>query len=372
MTAGSGAVVVVGGYGAVGHATADMLAEWFPGRVVVAGRDPARAARAADAIGGGTTWRQVDVTSAADRARLSADAALVVMAVERANVAVAQEAVRRGVHYVDITASPQLLRPLTDLDQLAVRTGSTVVLSVGVAPGLTNLLADECLRELPGADTVELALMLGTGDPHGRDSVRWIVEQAAGASAGTVGAGAGAGAGGDVGGGGDVGRPRRTRVELPGAGRRTVFPFPFSDQHVLAARHGIRATTRMCLDSRALTWTLFAGRSSGLFRLARRLRLDDVLVSALVRARVGADRFVVRASASRSSGPAVTRAVAGRGTSQVTGAVAAVVARQVLTGGTGAPAGTPARVPAGVVHIDQVTGLAELAAELNRHGVTLE
>jgi len=361
VTAGSGAVVVVGGYGAVGHATADMLAEWFPGRVVVAGRDPARAARAADAIGGGTTWRQVDVTSAADRAQLSADAALVVMAVERANVAVAREAVRRGVHYVDVTASPQLLRPLTDLDQLAVRTGSTVVLSVGVAPGLTNLLADECLRELPGADTVELALMLGTGDPHGRDSVRWIVEQAATASVGTVG-----------GGGGDVGRPRRARVELPGVGRRTVFPFPFSDQHVLAARHGIRATTRMCLDSRALTWTLFAGRSSGLFRLARRLRLDDVLVSALVRARVGADRFVVRASASRSSGPAVTRAVAGRGTSQVTGAVAAVVARQVLTGGTGAPAGTPARVPAGVVHIDQVTGLAELAAELNRHGVTLE
>lgn len=360
MTAGSGAVVVVGGYGAVGRATADMLAGWFPGRVVVAGRDPARAARAADAIGGGTTWRQVDVTSADDRARLSADAALVVMAVERANAAVAREAVRRGVHYVDVTASPQLLRPLTDLDQLAVRTGSTVVLSVGVAPGLTNLLADECLRELPGADTVELALMLGTGDPHGRDSVRWIVKQAAGPSAGTAGAGVG------------VGRPRRTRVELPGVGRRTVFPFPFSDQHVLAARHGIRATTRMCLDSRTLTWTLFAGRSSGLFRLARRLRLDDVLVSALVRARVGADRFVVQASASRSSGPAVTRAVAGRGTSQVTGAVAAVVARQVLTGGTGAPAGTPARVPAGVVHMDQVTGLAELAAELNRHGVTLE
>jgi len=62
----------------------------------------------------------------------------------------------------------------------------------------------------------------------------------------------------------------------------------------------------MCLDSRALTWPLFAGRSSGLFRLARRLRLADVLVSALVRAWVGADRFVVRASASRSSGPAVT------------------------------------------------------------------
>ncbi|MFY1698527.1 saccharopine dehydrogenase NADP-binding domain-containing protein [Solwaraspora sp. WMMA2101] len=354
MTSQAGKVVVVGGYGAVGHATASMLAGWFPGRVVVAGRDPARAARAAEAIGGGTTWRQVDVTSAADRARLLADAALVVMAVERANVAVAQEAVRRGVHCVDVTASPQLLRPLTDLDRHAVRTGSTVVLSVGVAPGLTNLLADECLRELPAADTVELTLMLGTGDPHGRDSVRWIVEQAATASAGTAGAGAD--------------RPRRARVELPGVGRRTVFPFPFSDQHVLAARHGVRATTRMCLDSRVLTWTLFVGRSSGLFRLARRLRLNDLLVSALVGARVGADRFVVRASASASRGPAVTRAVVGRGTSQVTGAVAAVVARQVLTGGTGVPAG----LPAGVLHIDQLTGLPELVAELRRYGVTVE
>jgi hypothetical protein len=347
MTAATGKIVVVGGYGAVGRAAASSLAGRFPGRVVVAGRDPERAERAATAIGDGTIARQANVELAADRTRLLADAALVVMAVERANVAVAQEALRRGVHYVDVTASPGLLEPLVGLDELAVRAGSTAVLSVGLAPGLTNLLAVDCLKELPAADTVELSVLLGTGDPHGRDSLRWIVEQAADASESTV----------------RTPRPRRVRVDLPGAGRRTVFPFPFSDQYVLADQRGVRATTRMCLDSAALTWTLFGARAGGLFRLARRVRMDDMLVTALAGLRVGSDRFVVQASASGAGGAVVTRAAAGRGTSRVTGAVAAAVAGRVLAGGV--------EVPAGVVQIDQVVGLSDLLSDLTCYGVSL-
>lgn len=347
MTATTGKLVVIGGYGAVGHAAASSLAGRFPGRVVVAGRDPERAARAANAIGGGTTARQANVELAADRARLLADAALVVMAVERANVAVAQEALRQGVHYVDVTASPGLLEPLAGLDELAVRAGSTAVLSVGLAPGLTNLLAVDCLKELPAAEMVELSVLLGTGEPHGRDSLRWIVEQATDSPENSA----------------RTPRPRRARVDLSGAGRRTVFPFPFSDQHVLADQRGVRATTRMCLGSAALTWTLFAARAGGLFRLARRVRMDDALVTALAGLRIGSDRFVVQASASGAGGAVVTRTAAGRGASRVTGAIAAAVAGRVLASG--------AELPAGVVHIDRVAGLSDLMSDLTGYGVTL-
>jgi hypothetical protein len=38
-----GRIVVVGGYGAIGRVVARTLAGWFPGQVVVAGRDPRRA-----------------------------------------------------------------------------------------------------------------------------------------------------------------------------------------------------------------------------------------------------------------------------------------------------------------------------------------
>jgi len=59
----------------------------------------------------------------------------------------------------------------------------------------------------------------------------------------------------------------------------------------------------------------------------------------------------------------VTRAAAGRGTSRVTGAVAAAVAGRVLAGGV--------EVPAGVVQIDQVVGLSDLLSDLTCYGVSL-
>jgi len=43
MTTQRDTIVVVGGYGSVGSAAAEALARTFPARVVVAGRDPARA-----------------------------------------------------------------------------------------------------------------------------------------------------------------------------------------------------------------------------------------------------------------------------------------------------------------------------------------
>ncbi|WP_263868327.1 hypothetical protein [Streptomyces sichuanensis] len=42
-TVKSGRVLVVGGYGAVGATVTSTLAGWFPRRVVVGGRDAARA-----------------------------------------------------------------------------------------------------------------------------------------------------------------------------------------------------------------------------------------------------------------------------------------------------------------------------------------
>ncbi|WP_062441647.1 saccharopine dehydrogenase NADP-binding domain-containing protein [Herbidospora daliensis] len=335
-------IVVIGGYGAVGGTVARQLGVWFPGWTVAAGRDLAKAESLARSTGHAVEAARIDVADPADVDRMLDDAAVVVMCVERANAELARECLSRGVHYVDVTASAPVVEAVASLDQLARRHGATAVLSVGVAPGLTNLLARHCVERLPSAETVDISLLLGQGGDHGVDSVRWIVEN-------LVRPGRRRGA-------------RPLRVTLPDWGRRTVHPFPFSDQDAVSASLPVRATTRICLDSRVLTSALFGLRAAGFFGAVRRLSAESAFVSAFSRLRLGSDRFVVHVTASDNRGNAVSSTVMGRDVCRATGLVTARVARILCT----------ASVPPGVLHIDRLRPAGALLDELGEYLLAVE
>ncbi|WP_440072523.1 saccharopine dehydrogenase family protein [Streptosporangium sp. OZ121] len=336
-------IVVIGGYGAVGGATARQLGLWFPGRTVAAGRDPTKARALARSTGAAVRAEGVDVGDPADVDRLLDEAAVVVMCVERANAALAEACLRRGVHYVDVSASTSVIREIESLDKLAVRNRATAVLSVGVAPGLTNLLARHCLERLPSGNRVDISLLLGQGGDHGADSVRWIVAGLTRPDGRRPGA-------------------RRARVRLPGWGTRTVHPFPFSDQQTIGESSRITATTRICFDSALVTSVLFGLAAIGFFTLVGRLRAESPLASALSRWHRGSDRFVVHVRASDAGGNAVSSTVTGRDSCQITGAVAALVARDLFT----------TSLPAGVLHIDALQPSRPLLEELREHLTTVD
>ncbi|MFE6286975.1 saccharopine dehydrogenase family protein [Streptomyces sp. NPDC057877] len=330
----AGRILVVGGYGAVGEVVTATLAGWFPGRVLPGGRDGARARR-----GGGV---RVDVTDADGFGQVLdglGDVAVVVLCVEPPDSGIARTCLERGIHVVDIGATPRLLDAVAALHDTAVNAGATAVLSVGVAPGLTNLLARRAHEAVGGAARLDLTVLLGSGERHGADAVRWTVEHLADPV---------------------TARPRRT--PLPGHGTRTAHPFPFSDQHTLPGTLGVpQVTTRLCLDSRPLTATLFALRRTGLLRAARRPRVQRLLTGAFRGVHLGGDAFAIRADATRDDRHAA-RALTGRGQSRVTGLVAAYVTRDLLTGGP----------PPGVHHIEQLPALADLPDTLAaEHGITL-
>ncbi|MFI2433186.1 saccharopine dehydrogenase family protein [Streptomyces sp. NPDC018693] len=333
--AAGGRILVVGGYGAVGAVVTARLAEWFPGgRVVPGGRDEARARRQ-----GGV---RVDVTDPDGFRRVLdglADVAVVVLCVEPPDAGIARICLERGIHLVDIGATPRQLAAVAALHDTACSAGATGVLSVGVAPGLTNLLAHRAHEAVGGADRLDLTVLLGSGERHGGDAVRWTVEHLA-----------------------EPVTARPLRTELPGYGTRAAHPFPFSDQHTLPGTLGVpEVTTRLCLDSRPLTATLFALRRTGLLRAARRPGVQRTLTGVFRRVHLGADGFAVRADARRGDRHAAY-ALTGQGQSRVTGLVAAYVTRDLLTG-------TP---PAGVHHIEQLPTLAGLPETLAAdHGVAL-
>ncbi|KAB8196119.1 saccharopine dehydrogenase [Nonomuraea phyllanthi] len=336
-------VLVIGGYGAVGAVVCRTLATWFPGRVVPAGRDLERARRLAAEIGSDEAVG-VDVTDAGDfgdvlaRHRIGA----VVLCVEPLDDRIARACLTRGIHLVDIGASHHLLAQVEALDSAAAATGAAAVLSVGVAPGLTNLLARRAHLAVGGADQVDLTVLLGAGERHGADAVRWTVSRLAAPSPGAA-------------------RPRR--AWLPGYGLRTAHPFPFSDQYTLRRTLGVRrVTTRLCLDSRALTAALFGLRRAGAFRAARRPDVERAVTAAFSMAHLGGDGWAVRADA-RKGDERASSVMTGKAQSRATALVAAHVTRGLLA--------DPECLIPGVRHIDEVPALASLPEDLCAYDIDL-
>lgn len=336
-------IVVLGGYGAVGAAVSEALAGWFPGRVVVAGRDGGRAAALAARLGGEADAQQVDVGRAEDVRRVLDGAGVAVMCVERANVQVARACLERGVDYVDVTATPAVVRSIADLDGQAAQRGATAALSVGLAPGVTNLLARLCHDRAPEATGIDLTLCFGLGGDHGADSRRWILDGLATSASWAR-------------------RRRRARVRLPGLGTRTAYPFPFSDQETLAAGLGIPVTTRLCFDSRVATATIFALRPLRVLSVLRRARATDLIEAVLSRVHTGSDAFAIQAVADVGRGRSVACTATGTGECRTTGIVAAHVARR-LVDGTG---------PAGVHHIDALVDPRSFLDDLGPDTLTVE
>jgi saccharopine dehydrogenase-like NADP-dependent oxidoreductase len=116
---------------------------------------------------------------------------------------------------------------------------------VGLAPGLTNLLAAEVYATSPGP--VDIAVLLGAGEKHGAAAIDWTYRLLGRHFPDTQ----------------QTGRMVRNytqprRFPLPGYGRRSLFLTDFSDQHALTRDLGVPVRTYLGVDSRLVTASLAA------------------------------------------------------------------------------------------------------------------
>ncbi len=140
------AIGVIGGYGSVGRETVAQLRAWGLGPIVVAGRDPAKA----DVV--------VDINEPATFERFYASLRLVINCTASSpaiRAMVADAATANGVAYVD----PGGDEPVHDLLSGRAR-AKPVVLSAGMLPGLTGLLP----RQLVGERGSRLVCYVGGQD----------------------------------------------------------------------------------------------------------------------------------------------------------------------------------------------------------------
>jgi uncharacterized protein YbjT (DUF2867 family) len=73
-----------------------------------------------------------------------------------------------AARFVDISATPRYLETI-----MAAPAAGGVLTCVGLAPGLSTIMATALAAD--STDGVDIGLMLGAGEPHGRGSVEWTV-----------------------------------------------------------------------------------------------------------------------------------------------------------------------------------------------------
>ena len=340
-------ILVIGGYGQVGRNVCLELAKAVPGRVVAAGRDLEKARAFAETTDGAVQAREVDISRDTGE-DIFDDLKLVVVCVPQEGSAFVESCLNTGTHYVDISELYSFLSTVEPLDDLAESRGATALLSVGLSPGLTNLLVKHCVSQLDSAERAEIYIMVGDGNESGDSLNDLVLNQM---TTDIV-----------IPEDGTVGRYKpltdgKTTTFPDDLGRRRAYRLEFPEPHVLPRTLGVnRVSHRTCTDSRFGTWTMHALQRVGFWTLLRVSFIRSAIKRGLAGSS-GSDVIAMKVIVSgERGGESVTleAAATGHDMNVNTGRFAAIIAEDIYSG----------EYPAGVHHIEEVFDLADVRTRM--------
>ena len=159
-------IAVIGGAGGMGRVTtADAAASEGVERVLLIDRDEARAAELA-AAHDNVEARPPGEGAAGLRDALEGADAVVNAASHRLNLAVMQACLEVGAHYTDLGGLYYVAIEQYELDAAFRAAGLSAAISMGAAPGITNMLAAAAVAELDTVETIEVLDAVVAGRPY--------------------------------------------------------------------------------------------------------------------------------------------------------------------------------------------------------------
>ncbi|MGX9290767.1 saccharopine dehydrogenase family protein [Bacillus sp. A015] len=332
-------VMVIGGYGHVGQQICLQLSEMYPGQIFAAGRSYEKAEQFSRKTKGRVRPYQIDVKKPLNSGWMD-ETKLVIMCLDQDDTSFAEACLRSGIDYLDISAKGVYMEQMAKLDQQCM--GATALLSVGLAPGLTNLLAAKAASKLASVDQMDISIMFGMGDQHGKAAIEWTIDHVHSDYELT-----------------EHRQRKRVKsftggkqVDLGGKlGKRYAYRFPFSDQQTLPSTLRVPSvTTRLCFDSRVATRALAFARSLGMTSFLTLPKIKERAISLIQSSQMGTDQYAVKVDVTGMNGERVhhsTLGIKGHDESQATAQVACATALHLLN----------RRFQPGVFHIEELFSL---------------
>lgn len=173
---GKTAVLIVGGYGKVGYQIAEHLAEQNDYTITLAGRNREKAIRAASNLGEGAIGEKFDLdVLGEDEIEILKKNKVIIACIDQTDNSFARLCLAQSKIYFDITANTDFLLSLLMLNEDPISKEGLMVTSLGLSPGLSNLLAKEMLNRHPESEEINIGVLLGGGEKHGKAAIEWTI-----------------------------------------------------------------------------------------------------------------------------------------------------------------------------------------------------
>lgn len=343
-------ILLVGGYGTVGKFILERLIKNFD--VIIVGRNNSKINSLCELYPQKLTGLKLDINSDLIPKEVLESVSLVINCIDLSNIKVIEECFKQKVDYIDISATYDVIQQIEKLNSIAQLSQAKAVLSVGIAPGLTNLLAAYCKsKATKPLEKVNLSVLLGLGEAHGVAAINWTLETIA--SKYTI----------DLDGKQQEIKSftRKITTNFPEQlGLRKAYAFNFPEQYVVRKTLGYKeATSWLCFDDKLSTDLTALLASLGIFTFIKG-KIKDLLVKLFTLIHVGSEVFAVQAdSYDKQEELCFSATLMGFQEARITGLVAAKVAEMVVSGS----------YPYGVHHIEQLFTLDDFLPELLENGV---
>ena len=171
-------VSIVGGYGKVGGQIAQLMSSELGERLVIAGHNEIEAYRFAQSLDTSAHWRFINIEDPTTFDKALEGVTLIVVCVDTKTLDLVHACIERGIHYIDITASIEVIDRFKAANELAHERGVLLLSSVGLAPGLTSLMAKACVQYSPETvSSISIHILLGLGERHGKAAIGWMLNR---------------------------------------------------------------------------------------------------------------------------------------------------------------------------------------------------
>ncbi len=267
----NGKIMIMGGYGQVGrYVTLELLKTCKSCGLVVAGRSLEKAASFAKEHAGAFEALKLDIYDTTGYPTTLENIKAVVMCLTPENNDFAKYCAQNGIHYIDISPSDNVAQTIKNYHKEAINSHCSCVLGVGISPGLSNLLVKELLARTDNPRDIRISLLLGVGEQHGEDGVKWLLD--------------------------NINRKYKVRRDgaeeivtpfiqktkttfLEPLGKRTAYCFNLADQFIVSRTLNVDSVSSyFCYDSKFVTRLVSIRKRMGRFSLLRFKKAYRVMV----------------------------------------------------------------------------------------------
>lgn len=251
-------ILIVGGYGSVGTVIVKILANVFPEKMIIAGRNKGKAQQLINDLHIQASAIKIDLATNDFNEIPFAEIHLTICCIEfLQNDNFILLCVKHQINYTELATSYAAFQRINRYSQMVNKSGICVIPGVGLMPGLSGVFAQNATLRLNKIRKVESFVLLGFGENHGLDAIRWMMDYADKAFLIKI----------------EKGEmqvdsftdPLKERL-LSESFFRNFYRFDFGDQHIIAnTMEVVTAQTRLAFDSKFITWLVAVVKKLGLF-----------------------------------------------------------------------------------------------------------